>query len=47
MQQWLRFRTSSAGGTGSILGQGTKVLLPWRGQQKKYDSENREIAFAV
>ena len=26
---WLRLYTSKAGGTGSIPGQGTKILLPW------------------
>ena len=33
MVQWLRLRDSTAGGTGSITGRGTKILhAMWRGQ---------------
>ena len=36
MVQWLGLRASTAGGTGSIPGQGTKILqATWRGQKKK------------
>ena len=38
MTQWLRLRASNAGGTGSNLGQGTKILhAVQRGQQKGND----------
>ena len=34
--QWLRLRTSTAGGTGSIPGRGTKILhAVWHGQKEK------------
>ena len=34
--QWLRLPASTAGGTGLIPGQGTKILhAAWRGQKKK------------
>ena len=34
--QWLRLHTSTAGSTGLILGQGTKILhAAWHGQKKK------------
>ena len=34
--QWLRLRTSTAGGAGLISGQGTKIPhAAWRGQKKK------------
>ena len=34
--QWLRLHTPSAEGTGSIPGQGTKILhAVWHGQKKK------------
>ena len=32
--QWLRLHTSTAGGTGSVPGQGTKILHPVPGGQK-------------
>ena len=35
MVQWLRVRTSTAGGMGSIPGQGTKTLHAVGGGQKK------------
>ena len=34
--QWLRLRASTAGGTGLIPGQGTKILhAMWHGQKKQ------------
>ena len=36
MVQWLRLHTSTAGGTGSIPGWGTKILYAtWRSQKNK------------
>ena len=40
--QWLRLCVSTTGGTGSILGRGTKVLhAMWCGQKKKNLWESR------
>ena len=38
MVQWLRLCTSTAGGTRSIPGQGTRILCAARHGQKKRDS---------
>ena len=41
--QWLRLRASSAGGAGSIPGQGTRIPhAAWRGKKKKKISSPRE-----
>ena len=41
--QWLRLCVSTTGGTGSILGQGTKVShAMWYGQKKKKSCGNPE-----
>ena len=37
--QWLRLRPSTAGGTGSIPGQGTKILHTTRHSQKMRERE--------
>ena len=40
MLQWLRLHTSIAGGTGSISGQGTKILHATGGSQKQQGGDS-------
>ena len=41
--QWLRLCASTAGGTGSIPGQGTKILhAEWHGQKFKKKKERKK-----
>ena len=43
--QWLRLHTSTAGGTGSVPGQGTESLhAAWHGQKTKKERNNREYS---
>ena len=45
--QWLRLRASTAGGVGSIPGQGTKIPASvWPGEKKKKEEHNVEIEFS-
>ena len=42
--QWLRLRTSTAGGTGSIPGQGTKIPhAVWHSQKKKKEKKKAHV----
>ena len=44
--QWLRLHTSSAGGLGSIPGQGTKILCAaWRGRNKTKQTNTIDISW--
>ena len=47
--RWLRLCTSTAGGTGLILGQGTKILhATWHGQKikKKKDKKKKSLVLS-
>ena len=46
MVQWLGHCASIAGGTGSIPGQGTKILYAmWHGQKKKRERKKNRLVF--